>query len=98
MLGLQTSTAVPEIAHTVATALLPHPQPATVPGMPAREHYDQNEGQAQAGAQSLLTMLGGSKHLTAGWVGFATKTLLVSLSSSTVGACGWLLGLTPLFT
>jgi hypothetical protein len=53
--------------------------------MPSHEYYEQaNDGQAQVGAHSLLAMIGNSKGLTAGWSGFAIKSLLVSSSSATV--------------
>lgn len=53
--------------------------------MPARELYEQNEGQAQVGAATLLNMLSGSKHITSGFGIFALKSLAVSWCSGTVG-------------
>lgn len=53
--------------------------------MPQREKYDEVGGEAQSSAQTLLSMIGGSKSLTSGWAGFAFKTLVVSSSAATVG-------------
>ncbi len=52
--------------------------------MPAHEKYVADQGEAQSGASSLLSLIGQSKHVTGGFPIFAIKSMLVSFSSATV--------------